>query len=182
MLLALDTCIPSMRIAARFAPYPVRWIWAIAPEDADLVLSSLDAGGWTGGILLLSIMQGQREDTIQTALDSDDRIGPDFLTVVQSYWRPSSAPYLITWQPVKQDFHTGKLYRHSSRYREDKPSPFYTVYNPDPSTQIYSRKHGEMHLAFPSRRTYLGHEGGAVAVIHSDNKLQKITPQDLPLP
>lgn len=173
MELALETCIPAMVAAAAKCQHPVRWAWRAHPHHAESLVDTVRAGGWKGELEVLEEF-GPFGD-VQSTLDSDDRIEPHFLHRVQLCHRPG-APFVVTWQPIKQRLSDGAKFAHRMKYQAYKPSNFYAVYNPTAAVHVYARKHGEMHLLGAPCR--VAGDRGAIVVIHAGNPNQTINGRD----
>jgi hypothetical protein len=183
MRLARATTIPSMVRAAKEAPHPVRWAWFTTERDQERVVDVVRRAGYPGPILTITTdgyVPLYEEDDLQSTLDSDDKVASYFLKRIQSRWRGRrSSTYIVTWQPIKERFEDGALFNHRMRYAADKPSPFYTVYNPTEKCHAYRKKHGHMHLC--GAPVELLTERGAIAVIHGKNTLMDLKSGDTPL-
>lgn len=183
MKLARATTIPSMVRAAQAALEPVRWAWFVNPRDVELLVDVVTRAGYPGPILPI-VEDGYtplfEEDDLESTLDSDDKVASYFLKRVQGRWRGrDSSTYIVSWQPIKERFEDGALFNHRMRYAADKPSPFYTVYNPTAKCHAYRKKHGHMHrCGAPVEHT---NERGAIAVIHGKNTLMDLKSGDTPL-
>lgn len=182
MRLARATTIPSMVRAAQAALRPVRWAWFSAARDHERIIDVVTRAGYPGPVVCLDTdgyVPLFEEDDLQTTLDSDDKVASYFLKRVQGRWKPGTKPYIVSWQPIKERFEDGALFKHRMRYAADRPSPFYTVYNPTARAHAYAKKHGHMHLV--GAPVELTTERGAIAVIHPDNTLMDLKSGDTPL-
>lgn len=182
MSLARLTTIPSMVAAAKAALQPVRWAWFSHERDHELIKRIVSRAGYPGPILTLDVdgyVPLFEEDDLQTTLDSDDKVTSYFLKRVQGRWKPGTKPYIVSWQPIKERLDDGFLFKHRMRYATNRPSPFYTVYNPDARAHAYAKKHGHMHLV--GAPVELTTERGAIAVIHGENTLMDLKSGDTPL-
>ena len=177
MELARETSIASMVAALKRALYPVRWRWAILPRHEELVRQTLLEAGWTGEFLPTETWPPEQleDDDISSTLDSDDKVAPGFLRIIQRHWAPGK-PFIVTWQPVKERYSDGAIFEHRFKYTNDRPSPFYAIYNPTSRCYVYRKKHGHMdQLGAP---VTMSKERGAIAVIHGRNKLMDISSRD----
>lgn len=194
MELARRTCIPAVIAAAEKLrcqdlarrqaelvdsgpEYSLTWVWRAHKRHRDAIMRALTEEGWTHWISVVDAF-GPDGDDVQVALDSDDRIEPQYLRMVADYWRPGFVE-LRSWQPIKQRLSDGQLFRHRFRYRTKKRvSPFYAIYNPHPELYAYVASHGQLHrLIQPNWRP----EPGAIAVIHGANALMDLHRSDVPI-
>ena len=84
--------------------------------------------------------KGLEKYLIQTRIDSDDLVGPRFIELIEHNIKTESRS-IVSWQPqlfILKDLSIKKM---NHRYRDDRPSMFLSVSNPDPEDYdfIYSR-------------------------------------------
>lgn len=128
---------------------------------------------------------------IQLRLDSDDLIGPDYVSTARTALAGLRAPRALVWfQPYKVDVVTQKLYwcapmRRTTRYAygNDRPSAFLAlrqpVDHPDYSW-VYGRGHMKAHLlADEVAPAGVGH---CVAACHAHNDSTAIVRGDTLIP
>jgi hypothetical protein len=178
MDLALRTCIPAvLESASELAP-GFRWTWKAHARHESEIRRILEAEGWAHEIAVVETFTPPEPGSadLHSTLDSDDIIGPDYLRMQQSYWRPGITE-VRSWQPVKQRLSDGTLYHHRLQYRaRRRVSPFYMISNPTPTIYAYSVTHMDMQSYAP---TTWERETGAICVVHGANALNSIDHRDL---
>lgn len=176
MDLALRTCIPAVLEAAATLAPGFRWTWKAHTHHESEIRRILETEGWTHELAVVEKFTPPTEHAdLHSTLDSDDIIGPEFLSVQQAYWKPGITE-IRSWQPIKLRLSDGALFRHRFRYAaKGRVSPFYAVYNPTPSVYAYSASHMDMQDHAP---TTWHSDPGAICVVHGGNALNSINHRD----
>lgn len=175
--LACETSVPAMIQALRSGREPPRWVWwCEGAGEGDVREHVCRLGGWPEELFFP--LRGDRcleRDAIQATLDSDDIFEPEWIQAVRELHVPGPT-YLRTWQPVKLELRTGRVFQTRLRYSADTPSMFYAVYNPTRRVRVYRRTHTRMSELAPCELV----EGGprVYAVIHGSNFLMRIHPDE----
>lgn len=117
---------------------------------------------------------------IQTRVDCDDLVSPDFISRIHAeVSRQPDKPLIISFQPWKLDLYTLTRYRMGQRYHEQSTSMFLALYQPDIEGgnywNIYYSKHGHLakELGEPVRVVTIP-EGYCDMVIHDKNMATSI--------
>jgi len=78
---------------------------------------------------------------IQTRIDSDDLVHPDFIKVIHDELKDENILTLIAFKPIRFNIHNLRLYYIYPKDGAYSKSQFLSIYNPDKSTFIYERGH-----------------------------------------
>lgn len=183
--------IPAM-VAQRDCVQP-KWVWLCHPRHQEMIERALREAGWTGAIgfnemrvttyketqfiARLGILAKTGDEQMQTALDSDDWVHPEWVRGIQQHWRAGKKPFVVYWHPLRYRVSDGKWFR--PRRLAKWCSMFYTVYNPTNQYHIYMASHNQLQtikglLVYPDAR-----EGYTALVVHGDNLHTTIKPSDV---
>jgi hypothetical protein len=106
---------------------------------------------------------------LQTRHDCDDYMSPNYIDFLQNIANDKSKTlddFIVTLQPTKLDFKTGKEYLHERDYSKIC-SMFSTLYQKNPKDGIYDVVHD--HLRRLSRNVYYIKENYVKLTIHENN-------------
>lgn len=112
------------------------------------------------------------------SLDSDDELQDDGIEKVRELAQGDRKA--ISFQPIKRDLRTGKLYRMKSYEEKKKISPIFALHQPtDPYLFIYQYGHySGMPIEFAGNIKYVD-EGGSYMNIHDFNASTKVISEDV---
>lgn len=78
---------------------------------------------------------------IQTRIDSDDLVHPDFVKVINATLKDARKMTLLAFKPIRFNVNNLRLYYIHPKDGAYRKSQFLSLYNPDKSTFIYERGH-----------------------------------------
>lgn len=115
---------------------------------------------------------------VQIRLDSDDLIGPRFVSTALQTLRTMPAPRaLVFFDPWKLDIATGRIYLHHREYRRHRASAFLALRQPgdaEPYLWVYGIGHTRMHRqADAVRGIGLGHAWMSVHGLNDTTALHR---------
>lgn len=112
------------------------------------------------------------------SLDSDDELDPSGIASVRYF--SGAGRQAISFQPIKRDLRTGKIYRMKSYEEKKKISPIFALHQPDdPYLFIYQYGHySEMPNQFAGKIVYVS-EGETYMNIHDFNASTKVISEDV---
>jgi len=112
------------------------------------------------------------------SLDSDDELDSNGIANIRRFSNGDQRK-AISFQPIKRDLTTGKLYRMKSYEGKKKISPIFALYQPtDPYLFVYEYGHySGMPKQFAGNIKYVG-EGQTYMNIHDFNESTKVISED----
>jgi glycosyltransferase involved in cell wall biosynthesis len=116
---------------------------------------------------------------IQSRIDDDDIIVPEYIDIVQRICREKSKTlenFIIQTQPYKYLLNEESFYETSRRYGKEKPSMFLTLYQTTHKVNIFGETHDKMSRLFDE--CFSTDEGMCRLVIHENNKFSRILNND----
>lgn len=155
---------------------PVRWVWLCQPEHEQLIEDAVRSR--YDGELRFNIRD--KDDNIQTTLDSDDWIAPSWLAHIQSQYQPGTKPYIRYYHPWRYQISTGKWFKPARI--ASWTSMFYAVYNPTEEFRVYFRRHTQIRTSALLHVAAVPQEGFCALVIHDHNKCTVIKKGDIEIP
>jgi glycosyltransferase involved in cell wall biosynthesis len=137
--LALFRNITAPAMAAQVECRPVRWVFLCRDRHAAMIEQAVRAGRWKGELGF-----NNRDDTrdIQTTLDSDDWIAPNWLADVQRRYTGDDVTRILYWQPMRFELATGRWFK--PKRPATWPSMFYSVYHPNDVIHVYATQHPKL--------------------------------------
>jgi len=149
-------------------------LWQEAPFDVQVkVASTAHARIIKKMTLFTPVLEWNLNYDIQTRHDSDDIALPGYIQRIQQEYDQTSK--IVTFQPKKVDWTTGKIYENGKTYGIKNPSMFSSLLNPPPNTSIWTGQHDRLHKIAP---VTILEDDLCRLVIHNNNKTSRINPND----
>lgn len=106
---------------------------------------------------------------IQTNLDSDDSVSPEFTKKIQETMADKNYITHIHFQPLLRNYHTGEIKKMKLRYNESFQSMFYSIYQPNKENYIYIGQDSHSVFGKYAEESILIPEGYCWMNIHDKN-------------
>lgn len=129
-----------------------------------------------------SKVNGLPQYDIQTGLDSDDLVVPDFIEKTQKLCKGKKS-ILISYQPIKLDIKTGKKYHitfcgNKTEYNEKNgTSPVFSIYQPNKEDFKFAYEYDHLILHRYFDKTILL-DGMVLMSVHDNNDSTRIKPTE----
>lgn len=106
---------------------------------------------------------------IQTSLDSDDSVSPEFTKKIQEVMADKKQITHIHFQPLLRDYETGEVKKMKLQYGKELQSMFFSLYQPSKDNYIYIGQDSHTVFGKYAEESILIPEGYCWLNIHSKN-------------
>ncbi len=112
---------------------------------------------------------------IQTSLDSDDFVAPNYLeTIENTIDREAEGSLHVHFQPRFFNIATGEDLPQKKQYSEETGSAFYSLYQPDKTNYVYCGHDSHLRIGKLMDKSILIKEGYCWIGVHDDNDSTRI--------
>lgn len=153
-----------------------KWVWLCKEEDRNQIRDSVRHAGYTGQ---LAFNERGRDEHIQSTLDSDDWVAPNWIKDIQSRYSTGRC-FIRYYHPWRYQISSGQWYKPGRI--ANWTSMFYSVYNPTSTVRVYFRRHTQIRTTSEVTVEPVKQEGFCALVIHDHNKCTTIKRGDIPIP
>jgi hypothetical protein len=114
-------------------------------------------------------IEGLEKYDIQTNLDSDDLVSPDYTEKIEEEMKKHNCKTLLSFQERLYNPHTFEEKEMRKKYHEKMPSAFYSLYQPDKTNYIYINHDSHLQMHKYAEKSIIVGEGYCWASIHGNN-------------